>query len=74
MIGGIEVIAKAFEKITHCSGKKVWFSHKRLLTDHPLVSARMTSNQNNGAVNEYGEVYGNQGLFVADSGVTGELN
>ncbi len=63
----IGTISKAFEEITHRSGKKVWFTNKRLLTVHPLGGARLASNQNDGVINEQGEVYGNPGLFIADA-------
>ena len=63
-----EIIA-AFKEITRRTGKKVWFTDKRLLTVHPLGGARLADNSQSGVVNNNGEVYGNSGLYIVDASV-----
>ena len=61
-----EIIA-AFKEITRRTGKKVWFTDKRLLTVHPLGGARLADNSQMGVIDHKGEVYGNSGLYIADA-------
>lgn len=56
-----------FKEITRRTGKKVWFTDKRLLTVHPLGGARLSNNSQAGVINSMGEVYGNPGLYIVDA-------
>ena len=62
-------VAKAFETLTHLSGRKVEFDDQSVVTAHPLGGCRIADNRQEGCVNGYGEVYGHPGLYVADASI-----
>lgn len=62
-------IRSLFKRIARISGKGVWhlpFANQAF-TVHPLGGARVADNQEYGVVNEFGEVFGVKGLYVADA-------
>lgn len=47
----------------------VWYTGRRVITVHPLGGCPMGRNAQEGVVDEWGEVFGHPGLYVADGSV-----
>jgi len=68
-----ERLKQTMENVAHAMGadfliNPTWF-WKRVITVHALGGNPMGRTQERGVVNEYGEVYNNPGLYVADGSI-----
>jgi len=68
-----ERLKQTMENVAHAMGadfviNPTWF-WKRVITVHALGGNPMGRNEERGVVNQYGEVYNNPGLYVADGSI-----
>jgi cholesterol oxidase len=58
-----------FDRLSRLTGARVKFDRKNAVTAHAMGGCRIGPSSNEGVVDGEGEVFGNEGLYVADASV-----